>query len=59
MDTIIIQLSENLFGLYARNWRNSFGTPLILKGSLDLIIELRPSLTRQDAAAYDGAQVDT
>jgi hypothetical protein len=44
MRSYIVRLSENEFGLYVSNYRNSFGTPLYFRGTLEEVLEARKKL---------------
>jgi hypothetical protein len=49
MDTYTVALNkgDGLYGLYARTWRNSFGTPLIMSGSLDDVLAVSRDTTEE------------
>ncbi len=40
----IIQFSEREFGLYVRGYRNEYGTPLYMRGTLKEVLAARRSL---------------
>jgi hypothetical protein len=46
MNTYIICFNSDLndFGLYAQGHRNAFGTPLIFRGTLEEVLEVRKNL---------------